>query len=103
MGGFLGLRFASGQAGWVFGLVCPAFAIGLGLLAPAVVERSRALGLLSVGYMVFAMVPGTDLGWVIRRPSPWAQVPRLVIGGSVLLVAGLLFAWVQRPTPRDRP
>ena len=103
VGGFLALRFASGQAGWVFGVVSPAFAIGLGLLALAVVERSRALALLSLGYLVFAMVPGNDLGWVIRHPSPWAQVPRLVIGGSVLLVAGLLFAWAQRPVRRDRP
>jgi hypothetical protein len=103
VGGFLALRFASGQAGWVFGVVSPAFAIGLGLLALAVVEHSRALALLSVGYLVFAMVPGNDLGWVIRHPSPWAQVPRLVFGGSVLLVAGLLFAWAQRPVRRDRP
>jgi len=92
-----GLHLGPGPAGWVFPLVSPAFAVGLGLVALAVVERSWALALLAVGYLAFAVVPGQDLGWVLRYPSPWAQVPRLVIGGGVLLVAGLLFAVAQRP------
>jgi hypothetical protein len=91
---FLGL---SGPGQLLFWLVSPAFAVGLGLVALAVVERSWALALLAGAYLAFALVPGEDLGWVLRYPSPWAQVPRLVLGGSVLLLAGLAFAWAQRP------
>jgi len=97
----LGLRLAPGQAAWIFSLVSPASAIGLALLVLARVERSWALLLLALGYVVFAFVPLYDLGWVIGRPSPWASLPRLVIGGTVLLLAGLVFGARQRARHRD--
>jgi hypothetical protein len=96
----LGLHLQPGQGAWLFQLLSPAAAIGLGLLVLAIVERSLALFVLAVGYVVFAFVPLYDLGWVIARPSPWAALPRLVIGGGVLLLAGILFARYQRPRHR---
>jgi hypothetical protein len=96
-----GLHLAPGQGVGIFQLFSPAAAIGLALLVLAAVERSWALLLLGVGYVVFAFVPWYDLGWVITHPSPWASLPRLVIGGGVLLLAGLLFAARQRAWHRD--
>jgi len=103
VGGYdlVGLHLAAGQGAWLFQLFSPGAAIGLALLVLALVERSWALFLLAVGYVVLAFVPLYDLGWVIARPSPWASLPRLVIGGSVLLLAGLLFAARQRAWRRD--
>jgi hypothetical protein len=97
----LGLHLAPEQGAWVFQLFSPAAAIGLSLLVLARVERSWGLLLVAVGYVVLAFVPLSDLGWVISRPSPWAGLPRLVVGGGVLLLAGLVFAWRQRPWRRD--
>ena len=97
----LGLHLAPGQGAWLFQLFSPAAAIGLALFVLAGVERSWGLLLLAVGYVFFAFLPLSDLGWVISRPSPWASLPRLVIGGTVLLLAGLLFAARQRPRRRD--
>jgi hypothetical protein len=99
--GLLGLRLGPGQGASLFQVFSPAAAIGLALLVLAGAERSWALLLLAVGYVVFAFVPLYDLGWVISRPSPWASAPRLVIGGAVLLLAGLAFAARQRPWHRD--
>jgi hypothetical protein len=103
LGGYdlLGLHLLPGRGASLFQLFSPAAAIGLALLVLAGVERSWALLLLAAGYVVFAFVPLYDLGWVIVRPSPWAAAPRLVIGGTVLLLAGLLFAAQQRPWHRD--
>jgi hypothetical protein len=84
------------QGGWLFQLLSATSAIGLGLLALAVVERSWVLAVLAVGYVVLAFLPYQDLGWVVPHPSPWDRAPRLVIGGGVLLLAGLLFALAQR-------
>jgi hypothetical protein len=92
----LGLHLVPGQGEWLFQLFSSASAIGLGLLALAAVERSWAVFLLAVAYVAFAFVPLYDLPWVIARPSPWAPLPRLVIGGGVLVLAGLLFAVRQR-------
>ena len=96
-----GLQLGPAQGGWLFQLFSPVAAVGLALLVLAGVERSWALLALAAGYVVYAFVPLYDLGWVISRPSPWASLPRLVIGGSVLLVAGLLFAARQRAWRRD--
>lgn len=74
----------------------PASAIGLGLLVLAVAERSRALLAVTLGYLAVALIP-IDFDWVVHRPSPWFFLPRLVIGGSVLLLAGIGFALAQRP------
>jgi hypothetical protein len=95
--GIPGLHLRPEQGAWLFHLFSPASAVGLALLALAVVERAWALGVLAVGYVVFAFVPLSDLGWVISHPSPWDSLPRLVIGGGVLLLAGLGFALWQRP------
>jgi hypothetical protein len=84
------------QGDWIFELFSAASAFGLALLALAVVERSWALAGLAIGYVVLAFLPYQDLGWVITHPSPWDAAPRQVLGGSVLLVAGLLFALAQR-------
>jgi hypothetical protein len=94
-----GLHLGPGQGASLFQLFSPD-AIGLALLVLAGAERSWALFLLALGYVAFAFVPLSDLGWVISRPSPWASAPRLVIGGAVLLLAGLLFAARQRPWHR---
>jgi len=94
------LDLGPGHGDLLFQLFSPTCAIGLGLVALAVVERSRALFFLALAYVAFAFVPGDDLGWVLTRPSPWGGSPRLVIGGTVLLLAGLLFAAGQRRSRR---
>jgi predicted small integral membrane protein len=96
----LGLTVGPGHTDWLFQLLTPTAAIGLALFVLAAVDRSWALLLLAAGYVVFALLPISDLGWVITHPSPWDRVPRLVIGGGVLLLAGVLFALAQRPRPR---
>jgi hypothetical protein len=83
-----------------FGLASPALAIGLALVVLALVERNLALLLVTVVYLVLVVVPPADLGWGIYFPSPWYFLPRLVIDGTVLLLAGLAFARVQRARPR---
>jgi hypothetical protein len=97
----VGLHVAPAQGAWLFQLFSPPAAIGLALLALAGVERGWAVLLLALGYVAFAFVPLHDLGWVISRPSPWAPLPRLVIGGGALLLAGLLFAVRQRARRRN--
>ena len=91
-GGPLGLP-GSGL-GWR--LVTPTCAIGLALLVLARAERSLALLLVTVAYLVVVLVPVT-FGWTTEPVSPWYAVPRLVIDGSVLLLGGLGFALAQRP------
>ncbi|HEV7213234.1 MAG TPA: hypothetical protein VGN47_16100 [Blastococcus sp.] len=75
-------------------------AIGLALLVLALVERNGALVTVAVGYVAFALLPARDLGWVLAPVSPWFFLPRLLLGGALLLVAGLLFAAFQRPRRR---
>jgi hypothetical protein len=80
-------------------LVGPAAAIGLALVVLAWVERSLALFVVTVSYLVIVLVP-VNFGWVMRFPSPWFFLPHLVIYGSVLLLAGIGFALadsVRRP------
>jgi hypothetical protein len=79
-------------------LAGPAAAIGLALLVLAWVERSVALFVVTVGYLVIVLVP-VNFGWVLRRPSPWYFLPHLVIYGGVLLLAGIGFALAQRARP----
>jgi hypothetical protein len=97
---FLGLTVGPGHTDWLLQVLTPTAAIGLALFVLAAIERSWALLVLATGYVVFAFLPVSDLGWVIGHPSPWDRVPRLVIGGGVLLVAGVLFALGQRPRAR---
>jgi len=75
----------------VFG---PACAIGLGLLVLSWVERSASLLVVTVGYMVIVLAP-VDFGWTMGQPSRWVFLPRLVIHGSVLLIAGAGFALAE--------
>jgi hypothetical protein len=86
-----------GPQSWAlfFRLASPAGAIGLALLVLAWAERNLALLVFTVGYLVIVLVPIT-FGWVIPL-SPWSFLPRLVIGGSVLLLGGIGFALAQRP------
>lgn len=63
-------------------------------------ERNVALLPVTVVYLALALIPPADLGWGLHFPSPWYFLPRLVIDGTVLLVAGLAFARVQRARPR---
>ncbi|HEY1642195.1 MAG TPA: hypothetical protein VGG35_15995 [Streptosporangiaceae bacterium] len=76
-------------------LISPASAIGLALLVLARTERSRALVVLALAYLVVVLVP-VSFGWVIDEPA-WFFVPRQVIDGSVLLLASIGFALAQRP------
>jgi hypothetical protein len=93
----LGLGVPPGAPGWFYRLASPAGAIGLALLVLAWVERSRALLLVTVGYLAIVLAP-VSFGWVLTRPSPWAFLPHLVIDGGVLLLGGIGFALAQRPT-----
>ncbi|HTZ42964.1 MAG TPA: hypothetical protein VMB79_03815 [Jatrophihabitans sp.] len=86
----------------VYQLVAPACAIGLALLVLAAIERSVALLLVTLAYLVVA-VGGVDLGWRIAAPSPWTFVPHLVVAGGILLLASAGFAVAQRPRPRPGP
>lgn len=85
-------------------IVGPASAIGIALLVLAWVERSRALLVLTLGYLAIVLVP-IDFGWAVVRPSRWAFLPHLVIAGTVLLLGGVGFALAQRPAhrPARRP
>lgn len=83
-------------------LANPACAIGLALLVLAWAERNRALLLLTLAYLVVALVP-VSFGWVMAPLSPWSFVPRLVIDGSLLLVGGIGFALAQRPLRSPAP
>lgn len=95
------LRLPTGPA--LLTLTTPAVAIGLALLVLARVQRSVVLAVVAVAYVAFALVPGTALGWVLRFPSPWYFLPRLVIGGAALGIAGLLFAAFERSARHGAP
>jgi hypothetical protein len=84
------------QGSDVYRLVGPACAIGLALLVLAAIERSPALLVVTLVYLVIA-IGGVDFGWTISQPSRWAFAPRLVISGSFLLLASVGFAMAQLP------
>jgi hypothetical protein len=98
--GGLAFLWLQGPQSWglFFRLASPSGAIGLALLVLAWAERTRALLVFTLGYLVIVLVPIT-FGWVIPPvpPSPWAFLPRVVIQGSVLLLGGIGFALAQRP------
>lgn len=95
----LGLHLQARSWDEFYRLIGPACAIGFALLVLAWAERSRALLAVTVGYLVIVLAP-VDLGWVIAHPSPWAFLPRLLIDGLVLLLAGVGFALAQLPAHR---
>lgn len=63
-----------------------------GILIAVVVTALAA----TIGFLVVALVP-IDFGWTMPPGSGWGLLPRLVIDGAVLLVAGSGFAVAQRP------
>ena len=79
-------------------LAGPAGAIGLALLLLAWIERSWALSVITVGYLI-VIVAMVDLGR-ITHPSVWAFLPHLLVDGGVLLLGGTLLALTQRPQGR---
>lgn len=92
----LGLHVQAQSLASFHRLASPACAIGLALLVLAWAERSRALLVLTLGYLAIVLVP-ISFGWVMTRPSPWFFLPHLVIDGSVLLLGAIGFALAQRP------
>jgi hypothetical protein len=85
------------QADDLYRFIAPACAIGLALLVLAVVDRSPALVVVTAIYLFIAVAP-VNFGWTIRSHSNWAIAPHDVIPGTVLLLASLGFALMQRST-----
>jgi hypothetical protein len=82
-------------------LATPGTAIGLALLVLAWAERSRALLLATLAYLLVVLLP---IGY-IRSSGPVSLqtfLP-LVIHGSVLLLGGIGFAVAQRPLRSSAP
>ncbi|CAN3980398.1 hypothetical protein [Kitasatospora purpeofusca] len=78
-----------------------AAAVGLPLLVLSRVERSRALLLFALVYLLLELVP-LSTGWAgIGAASPWSALPRLIVPGVLLLLGALGFALVQLPRRRD--
>lgn len=75
----------------LFRVVQPSTAIGLGLLVLAGAERSLALLVTAVVYLVIVLVP-LNVGWNVS----WTSTPYLVVQGGALLLAGIGFAVVPR-------
>jgi hypothetical protein len=71
----------------------PLYAVGLGLLVLAWVERSKALLLFALAYLAVVAVPVT-FGWTMA--PPWFSLPRLVIAGGLLLLAAAGFAVAEK-------
>jgi hypothetical protein len=84
-----------GLSGLPFQLARPGAAIGLALLVLAWAERSRALLVLTLGYLAVVVLHVGNAG-VSSGYSPWVFLP-LVIQGGVLLLGGIGFALAQRP------
>ncbi|WP_327676558.1 hypothetical protein [Kitasatospora sp. NBC_00458] len=77
-----------------------AAAVGLPLLVLARVERSRALLLFALAYLLLELAP-ISTGWTgIAPSSPWSGVPRLIVPGLFLLIGALGFARAQLPRQR---
>lgn len=97
----LGYHTGGQPSGLINRIAGPACAIGLGLLVLSWIERSVSLLVVSVGYLVIVLAP-VDFGWTMHQPSRWVFLPRLVIDGSVLLIAAAGFAlaeWRGRRRP----
>lgn len=73
----------------------PTVAIGVGLLVLARIERSWALVVFAVLYLVVGLAAG-NFGAVIARPSPWAFLPHVAVTAGVLLLGSLVFWLTQR-------
>jgi hypothetical protein len=89
-----------GQVGLQYRLASPGMAIGLALLLLARAERNRFLLLVTLVYLAVVLVPIT-FGPSHFNP-PWYATP-VVSQGTVLLLAGIGFALVQRPLRASTP
>ena len=89
-----------GLIGLPYRLASPGMAIGLALLLLARVERNGVLLLVTIAYLAVVLVPIT-FGRDQFNP-PWYATPA-VSQGTVLLLAGIGFALVQRPLRASTP
>jgi len=96
---FLGLHIQESSLGLLHRIATPAFAIGISLLVLARIERNRPLVLVDIAYLAIVLVP-INFGWALNQSRNWNYLPRLVIDGGVLLIAGIGFALAQRPLRR---
>lgn len=98
--GTLGLNLGpqSGMGPVLYQLTGPAGAIGLALLVLSWVERHPALTVVTAVYLAVVLMPASSFSSV-TRPSPWFFLPRLLIEGTLLLLAGLGFALTQPRHP----
>ena len=80
-------------------IATPAFAIGVSLLVLAWIEHNRQLLYVVIVYLAIVLIP-INFGWNLNHSRDWNFLPRLVIQGIVLLVAGIGFAITQRPLRR---
>jgi hypothetical protein len=91
----LGLHLQANLAAAAFRLVAPTAAIGLALLMLSRVERSWALLVFALLYLVI-VVAGVDFGWVEPRFSVWRVLPHTAIAGFALLLGAVGFAAAER-------
>ena len=82
----------------VYDLATPAVAIGLALLVLAWVERSTALIVYSLGYLVLVLA---NAARVIHSHSVWWFLPQLLIPATLLLLGSAGFA-LFRPSAESR-
>ncbi len=93
---FLGLHVQESSLGLLHRIAAPAFAIGVSLLVLSRIERNRRLLLVDFAYLAVVLVP-IDFGWNLTQSRNWNFLPRLIIQGSLLLIAAIGFAVTQRP------
>jgi hypothetical protein len=101
---FWGLHLdpASGLTQFLEQFTGPAVCIGLPLLVLSWVERSRALLLFTLAYLVFELATPITPGWAgIGATSPWSGLPRLAVSAVFLLLGALGFALTQLPRQRN--
>jgi hypothetical protein len=98
----LGLHLRSGTplAGIGYRLISASSAIGLALLVLARLERSWAVAVVALAYLVVVLAPA-EFGWVVARPSSWSFLPHLVIDACVLLAGAAAVGLAQRDSARD--
>jgi hypothetical protein len=96
----LGLHFRAQSSGVAYRLVGASSAIGVALVVLAWAERTRALLVLAVVYLIVVLVP-VNFGWAMQHP--WSFVPHLVIDGGLLALGAVGFAIAQRPRRSHAP
>jgi hypothetical protein len=84
----------------LYRLAAPACAIGLALVVLAALDRSPALAVFTVAYLVIA-IGGITFGWTISGRSAWSFAPHLIIDGALLMLGAAGFAMVQLPRSRN--